>query len=146
MTRRLLNPIHNKTRDIKQLAVILQLAGKHFPASHPHGHPWFDSGLASACVYRAMDRLAPGMTEMEVAGHMCSLGQPVSVTTICAAGERFGGAVVFPRNKKIRVGHKFSLTMGLRGGLSSRAAYVAAGEEDMEDAVKDYVEVLAKPY
>ena len=45
MTRRLLNPIHNKTRDIKQLAVILQLAGKHFPASHPHGHPWFDSGL-----------------------------------------------------------------------------------------------------
>ena len=109
-------------------------------------HYEFGSALASDCVYRAMDRLAPGMTEMEVAGHMCSLGQPVSVTTICAAGERFGGAVVFPRNKKIRVGHKFSLTMGLRGGLSSRAAYVAAGEEDMEDAVKDYVEVLAKPY
>lgn len=109
-------------------------------------HYEFGSALASDCVYRAMDRLAPGMTEMEVAGHMCSLGQPVSVTTICAAGERFGGAVVFPRNKKIRVGHKFSLTMGLRGGQSSRAAYVAAGEEDMEDAVKDYVEVLAKPY
>ena len=78
-------------------------------------HYEFGSALASDCVYRAMDRLAPGMTEMEVAGHMCSLGQPVSVTTICAAGERFGGAVVFPRNKKIRVGHKFSLTMGLRG-------------------------------
>lgn len=109
-------------------------------------HYEFGAALASDCVYQAMDRLAPGMTEMEVAGYMCSLGQPVSVTTICATGERFQGAVVFPRNKKIRVGDKFSLTMGLRGGLSSRAAYVAAGEEDMEDGVKDYVDVMAKPY
>lgn len=106
----------------------------------------FGAALASDCVYQAMDYLVPGMTEMELAGCMCSFGQPVSVTTICAAGERFQGAVVFPRNKEIRPGDKFSLTMGLRGGLSSRAAYVAAGEADLDDSIRDYMDVLAKPY
>lgn len=109
-------------------------------------HYEFGAALASDCVYEAMNHIAPGMTEMEVAGRMCNYGQPVSVTTICASGQRFDGAVVFPRNKKIQTGDKFSLTMGLRGGLSSRAAYVAAGAQDLEANVRDYVEVLAKPY
>lgn len=109
-------------------------------------HYEFGAALASGCVCRAMDGMKPGMTEMEAAGLMCHYGQPISVTTICACGSRFEGGVVFPRNKVIKKGDKFSLTMGLRGGLSSRAAYVAAGEEDMDPAVRDYMKVLAMPY
>lgn len=109
-------------------------------------HYEFGAALASGCVRRAMDGMEPGMTEMETAGLMCHYGQPISVTTICACGSRFEGGVVFPRNKVIKKGDKFSLTMGLRGGLSSRAAYVAAGEEDMDPAVRDYMKVLAMPY
>lgn len=109
-------------------------------------HYEFGAALASRCVFRAMEYLEPGRTEMEIAGVMCNFGQPVSVTTICATGRRFDGGVVFPRNKKIKMGEKFSLTMGLRGGLSSRAAYVAGRDDDMEESVRDYMDILAKPY
>ena len=70
----------------------------------------------------------------------------MTVTSICAAGERFTDAVVFPRNKEICLGDRFSVTLGLRGGLTSRAAYVAMNEGDLPENVRDYVERLAKPY
>lgn len=109
-------------------------------------HYEFGAGLASMRVYRALNQAAPGKTELEVAEYLAPLGQPVTVTTICAAGERFTDAVVFPRNKEIRLGDKFSVTLGLRGGLTSRAGYVAMGEKDLPEQARDYVEKLAKPY
>lgn len=36
--------------------------------------------------------------------------------------------------------------MGLEGGLSCRAGYVAEGTGDLEEGAKDYLEKLAKPY
>ncbi len=109
-------------------------------------HYEFGAALASDCVFRAMECLDVGRTEMEIANAMYHFGQPVSVTTICATGKRFDGGVVFPRNKKVKIGDRFSLTMGLRGGLTSRAAYVAARDDDMEETVKNYIDILAKPY
>lgn len=109
-------------------------------------HYEFGAALASRCVYRALNVVAPGKTEMEIAGEMCTYGQPVSVTTICATGERFQGGVVFPRNKIVEPGDRFSLTMGLRGGLTSRAAYAANGPEDLPEEVRNYLEIVAMPY
>ncbi len=60
--------------------------------------------------------------------------------------EKFTNAEVAPRRKEICLGDPFSLTMGLRGGLTSRAGYVAARREDLPEKAADYMEKLAIPY
>lgn len=109
-------------------------------------HYEFGAGLASLRVWKALGQVAPGKTELEIADALSPYGQPVTVTTICAAGERFTDAVVFPRNQEIHLGDKFSVTLGLRGGLTSRAGYVAMSDKDLPEEVRDYEERLAKPY
>lgn len=109
-------------------------------------HYEFGAGLASSKVLEALNAVCPGQTEMQIASILNTCGQPVSVTTICATGERFTGAVVFPRNKEIKTGDTFALTLGLRGGLSSRSAYVVKNQEELPEHVSDYMDKVAKPY
>lgn len=109
-------------------------------------HYEYGAGLASSRMLKALDAVEPGRTELELADMLSACGQPMTVTTICATGDRFTDAVVFPRNKKIQLGDKFSMTLGLRGGLTSRAAYVAESAEDLPENVRDYVERVAIPY
>lgn len=106
----------------------------------------YGAGLASSRVLAVMDELAVGKTEIELAELLHAQGQPQTVTTICATGERFTDAVVFPRNKQVELGDKFSLTLGLRGGLSSRAGYVVENREQLPKDVEDYLERVAIPY
>lgn len=106
----------------------------------------FGAGYASSRVMAALDEVEPGKTEMELASYLNTAGQPTTVTTICAAGERFANGVVFPRAREVRLGERFSITLGLRGGLSSRAAYVAGSKEDLPLGERDYVERVAIPY
>jgi hypothetical protein len=65
---------------------------------------------------------------------------------IAATGDRFADANLYPGDKVIQRGDKFSLTTGFKGGLSSRAAYVVADETELAPEVADYLEVVAKPY
>lgn len=109
-------------------------------------HFEFGSCIASCAVYRAIDSAKPGKTELEVADCMRNMGQPITVTTICASGERFTNAVVFPRDKEMKLGDRLSVTMGLRGGLSSRAAYIAEKREDIPEQEQGYLEKVAIPY
>ena len=109
-------------------------------------HYEYGAGLASACVMDVLDAVEPGKTELELAAIMAPDGQPNNVTTICATGERFTDAIVFPRNKKVVLGDKFSVTLGLRGGLTSRAAYVVNSEDELPEEVKDYLDKVVCPY
>lgn len=109
-------------------------------------HYEFGASLASACVQRALNRIAPGVTEMEIASVLSAYGQPGNVQTICATGERFTNAVVAPRFKPVTIGDRFALTMGLRGGLSSRTGYAVAHTEELPDEARDYMERVAIPY
>lgn len=106
----------------------------------------FGAGFASSKVLEAMNEVKPGKTEFETASTLSVNGQPLSVTTICASGQRFTNAVVFPRRKEIRKGEPVSITLGLRGGLSSRAAYAAERREDLPEKERDYIERAAIPY
>lgn len=119
---------------------------RHFMNANEIAHYEYGAGLASSRVLAAMNALEIGKTELEAADCLTACGQPLTVTTICAAGERFTDAVVFPRNKKFMRGDKVSLTLGLRGGLTSRAAYMAERREDLPEAVQDYMEKAAIPY
>lgn len=109
-------------------------------------HYEFGAGLASVKVLKALNEIRPGKTELEIAENLSAFGQPATVTTICASGERFTNAVVFPRNKQIRRGDRMSVTFGLRGGLTSRAAYVAESSLDLPEMERDYIERVAIPY
>ena len=119
---------------------------RHFHNANEIAHYEYGAGLASSRVLAALNAVAPGKTELELANLLCACGQPLTVTTICATGERFTDAVVFPRNKQVELGDKFSLTLGLRGGLTSRAAYVVENREQLPAAVADYMEKVAMPY
>lgn len=66
--------------------------------------------------------------------------------TICSSGTRFEKANLYPMNKPIQTGERISLTVGYKGGLASRAAFAAYKREDLDSAVRDYEEKIAKPY
>lgn len=109
-------------------------------------HYEFGASLASRCVLECMDGIEEGKTEMELAVPLSAYGQPISVQTICAGGDRFREGIVEPRNREVKRGDRFSVTMGLRGGLSSRGGYAAETEKDLPEGERDYLDAVAKPY
>lgn len=114
--------------------------------SNEIAHYEFGASLASSRILRVLDQLEPGKTEMELADGLAAYGQPNNVQTICATGDRFTNAVVAPRAKKVEVGDKFSVTVGYRGGLTNRSAYVVSSAEELPEDVSDYIDAVAKPY
>ncbi|MFR2740509.1 MAG: adenine deaminase C-terminal domain-containing protein [[Clostridium] innocuum] len=102
--------------------------------------------LAARGLQRAMLALEPGKTEAEIGGLLESEGQIHNVVTICSSGTRFEKANLYPMNNPIQTGERISLTVGYKGGLASRAAFAAYEREDLDSAVRDYEEKIAKPY
>lgn len=109
-------------------------------------HLEFGAALAASRVYDVLSAIEPDKTELELAENLSAYGQPCTVQTICATGERFTNAVVSPRAKRIAVGDKFAVTMGLRGGLTNRCAYIAKTREDLPLGAERYLERVAAPY
>lgn len=106
----------------------------------------YGSNLASNGVLEAMDQIEIGKTETEIASYLSRYGQPHNITTICATGDRFTDAVIYPRDKAVALGDKFSITTGYKGGLTSRAGYIANETADLPAEVEDYLERVAIPY
>ena len=109
-------------------------------------HYEYGATLAGKGILATLNQVALGKTEIELAKTLAQSGQPNTVTTICATGERFTKGTLYPRQKAVSLGDTFSTTVGYKGGLSSRGAYVVTGACDLPPKVADYVEVLAKPY
>lgn len=106
-------------------------------------HYEFGSALASDGVLDAMNLLDVGISEMELGQCLNKYGQRNSVVTIAATGERFEKANLYPMDKKVKHGDKISLTVGYKGGLSSRSGYAVNDESELD---VDYLEGIAKPY
>jgi len=106
----------------------------------------YGANLASSCLLGALDAIAPGKSEKEVGQLLAGDGQQNNVIMIAATGDRFAHASLYPSDKVIRHGDKFSLTVGYKGGVSSRAAYVVASEEELPQDVADWLPRLALPY
>lgn len=109
-------------------------------------HYEFSASLASDCMLDAMDTLDVGVTEMELGDKLVRYGQHTSVVTIAAAGPRFVQANMYPTNRDVREGDTISLTVGYRGGLSSRAGYAVSSADGLPGSVRDYADRVAKPY
>lgn len=108
-------------------------------------HYEFGAALASDSILRAMNMIELGVSEMEMGEILNSFGQRNSVVTIASAGPRFIKANIYPTNKRIELNDSISLTVGYKGGLSSRAGYAVHSSDELGNK-SDYLDVLVKPY
>ena len=109
-------------------------------------HYEYAAALASDCVLRTMERIEPGISELELGNTMAAHGQARSVVTIAATGDRYQKANFYPLDKNVQVGDKLSLTVGYRGGCSSRACYAVHDASELPAGDADWLDVVAKPY
>lgn len=109
-------------------------------------HYEYGANLASTAILSALNAVAPGKTEKQIACLLAADGQPNNVVMIAATGDRFANANLYPGDKVVQQGDKFSLTTSYKGGLSSRAAYVVKDASQLPEAVSDYLDVVAIPY
>ena len=87
-----------------------------------------------------------GTTEMELADALVRWGQHTSVVTIAASGPRFIQGNMFPSANRVKAGDPISLTVGYRGGSSSRAGYAVHHQQELPQTCRDYLTRVAKPY
>ncbi|MFJ2599285.1 M24 family metallopeptidase [Pantoea agglomerans] len=104
------------------------------------------ANLASTAMLAALDSVAPGVTEKALGARLNAEGQPNTVVTIAATGDRFAQARLYPSDKRIATGDKLSLTTGYKGGLTSRSAYVVSEASELQCNVSDWLTRLAIPY
>lgn len=109
-------------------------------------HYEYGANLASGAALTALNAIELGKTEKSIAALLAADGQANNVVTIAATGDRFENANLYPSDKQIQKGDKFSLTVSYKGGLTSRAAYVVSQENELHDEVRDYLDVVAIPY
>ncbi len=94
---------------------------------------------ASQHVWRAIEALAPGRSELEVAGEMGLNGLPTSCYVMCTSGADSINGLYSPTDRVIDEGDFLSLAVGLRGGLCSRTGRaVAADHPDVAVAVERF--------
>jgi hypothetical protein len=120
---------------LRALNEIDQLAQFEFAATH-----------ASEAVKRAVFSLTPGMREYDAARTMQLTGVPLSAHLMLSAGPRAFLGLGSPSGRIIGKGEPFTVACGLWGGLTCRAGFVAASEDDLDEAIRDYVDELTAPY
>ena len=100
----------------------------------------------SEAVKRVIATLKPGVTERELADTMRLGRLPLSCHPMVSSGERTLFGLASPSDKVIEKGEPFQVAIGVWGGLTCRASWVAEGPDDLPSGVQDYVERLAGPY
>lgn len=109
-------------------------------------HYEFGASLAGDGMIKAVESLEVGKREIDIASNLEMHGQKRSVITIAATGERFEKANIYPTDKRLKLGDKISLTVGYKGGLQSIAGYLVHDESELNEEIKNYADVVAKPY
>lgn len=109
-------------------------------------HYEYGASLASDAVLETLDSLEEGIKESTSGEKLNKEGQYNSVVTISAFGERFVKGNLYPTEKKLQKGDKVALTVGYRGGLSSRSGYAISNEKELEEGDSGYLQEVVKPY
>lgn len=109
-------------------------------------HYEFGASLASDCMLKAMDQVDVGVSELQLGNILQAYGQKNSVVTIAAAGTRFVKANLYPTGNTVALKDPVSLTIGYKGGLSSRVGYAVEHATQLPQETQDYVDAVVKPY
>ena len=106
----------------------------------------FGATLASQMVRDALFNLRVGMTEQDAVRNMRYCGVPMSCHLMLTAGERARVGLASPSTRKMQLGDPITMAVGLWGGLTARAGFLARDEKDLPPKIRDYVEKLVAPY
>ncbi|MGG5314562.1 M24 family metallopeptidase [Enterococcus sp. AZ072] len=109
-------------------------------------HYEYGANLASTRMLQAMNAVQPGIKESELGEILNGEGQLNSVVTIAAAGVRFEKANFYPTHKEVQTGQSLSLTIGYKGGLSSRSGFVIEQTNQLPENQTDYLDQVVYPY
>lgn len=109
-------------------------------------HYEFGASLASDCMLDALNALQEGVTEMKIGDILSRYGQRNSVVTIAAFGQRFIKGNMYPTQRELQLKDTVSLTVGYKGGLSSRAGYAVHSSSELDEDVQDYMHKVCAPY
>jgi hypothetical protein len=106
----------------------------------------FGATLASQMVRDAIFNLRVGMTEQEAVRAMKYCGVPLSCHLMLTAGERARVGLASPSLRKLQLGDPITMAVGLWGGLTARAGFLARDEKDLSPNIRDWLDKLVKPY
>ncbi len=109
-------------------------------------HYEYGASLASDCIMDATNLLEEGVSEFALGDALVRNGQHTSIVTIASSGPRFVNANMFPSNRTVHLQDPVSLTVGYRGGSSSRAGYAVKETKDLPTGCEDYLQRLVFPY
>ncbi len=113
----------------------------HTIAALEHG-----AAEAAGCLAGMLEALEPGKSEAELGAYLNPKGRVMSCHPLLTIGPNRDRGLVSVTGYRAQRGDAFCVSMGLEGGLSCRAGYVAEETGDLEEGAKDYLEKLAKPY
>lgn len=120
---------------LRAINEIDQLAQFEFAACH-----------ASEAIKKVLFGVRPGMREMDAA-RLMALGQyPLSAHPMLSSGQRAYAGLESPSDRVINKGDPMTTALGLWGGLTARAGWVAESADDLPHDVRDYIARLAAPY
>lgn len=109
-------------------------------------HYEYGASLASDAVLEGIENLVECKTELEIGNFLNKDGQYPSVVTISSFGDRFLGANLYPMKKELQTGDKVALTVGYKGGLTSRSGYAVFDRNTLEDTAPGYFKEVVEPY
>lgn len=109
-------------------------------------HYEYGANLAAQGMWAALNKVQPGVKEIELGAALNQEGQLNNVVTIAAAGERFAYANFYPTQKAVQLGDPISLTISYKGGLSSRTGFAIEDGKQLPEAQADYLEKVVYPY
>ena len=109
-------------------------------------HYEFAAALASDCILNAMNLTEIGVPEWKLGEALQRRGQHTSLVTIAASGPRYIRGNMYPTTRTVKMGDPVSLTVGYRGGCSSRCAIAVHNEQELPEGQKDYLQRVAMPY
>lgn len=98
---------------------------------------------ASQAVWRALEALAPGRSELEISAAMGLVGLPLGCHVMCTSGADSVNGLASPTDRRLGRGDRFSTAVGYWGGLCCRAGLVVAADDP---ALGPYLERFAVPY
>ncbi|MEO8091434.1 MAG: aminopeptidase P family N-terminal domain-containing protein [bacterium] len=98
---------------------------------------------ASQTVWRTIEALKPGRTELDVSTAGGLVGLPLACHVMCTSGSESVNGLSSPTDREIQVGDRFSTAVGYWGGLCCRAGLVSAIDGP---GVEEFIERFAAPY
>lgn len=101
---------------------------------------------ASRRVAEMLEALEPGKTEEELGAYLNPRGKVMSCHPYLVAGKNRFRGLISVTDYVVKKGDALCTSMGLEGGLTNRAGYVAEEITDLKETEQDYMEKLAKPY